>query len=356
MSMDHATGPRRMDVFASFSIALEQTKRILFRPFDINRWFSFGIIIFIAGLAQGGGGGCNFNYNMGGGNAGGPGSFDMSEELLQFESWVMENLSLVLAVGLLLGALMIAVWLLLIWLNSRGKMMLIRAVAQSREGIGENWRETQRIAWSLFLFQAFLSLVTTTAMLIVLAGAYSAFREVALAGPTSIMAMFGGLVPFIIMMVVVVVPMWLIRVLLTCFVTPLMYHFDIRCLEAWGAFRHVSQGNVVPILGFLMLRLVYSIGKGIAATLAGCITCCIGGLPVIHQTLFAPYYVFDRAFSMYVLQSAGPDYEMILEPEPEYTPPPPIPEDEMPHEPMHDVSEADDVPETHDYPDEGPEE
>jgi hypothetical protein len=45
-------------------------------------------------------------------------------------------------------------------------------------------------------------------------------------------------------------------------------------------------------------------------------TCCIGFLPYVHHVVFAPYYVFDRAYSLYMLESLGPDYQMIATPVP----------------------------------------
>ena len=47
------------------------------------------------------------------------------------------------------------------------------------------------------------------------------------------------------------------------------------------------------------------------ALMAGALTCCVGFLPVIHQTIMSPYYVFERAWGLNVLASLGPDFDLI---------------------------------------------
>ena len=71
---------------------------------------------------------------------------------------------------------------------------------------------------------------------------------------------------------------------------------------------------------FLVIRFAYFIAFGIASVLIGCVTCCIGFLPVIHHTLFAPFYVFDRSYSLYVLESLGPDFRIIQPAPPDLIP------------------------------------
>ncbi len=105
----------------------------------------------------------------------------------------------------------------------------------------------------------------------------------------------------------------IVSVLQTCFVSPLMLRFDLPCLQAWGVFMSLLSGNVLAIIGFLLLRFLYSALAGIVMMLVGCVTCCIGLLPVISQTVMSPYYVFDRSMSLYMLQDLGPEYTFIAQ-------------------------------------------
>lgn len=92
-----------------------------------------------------------------------------------------------------------------------------------------------------------------------------------------------------------------------------MLRFDLPCLQAWGVFMSLLSGNVLAIIGFLLLRFLYSALAGIVMMLVGCVTCCIGLLPVISQTVMSPYYVFDRSMSLYMLQDLGPEYTFIAQ-------------------------------------------
>ncbi len=44
--------------------------------------------------------------------------------------------------------------------------------------------------------------------------------------------------------------------------------------------------------------------------IAGFLTCCLGFLPVQHQTLMAAYYVFGRAWTLEVLASMSADFDV----------------------------------------------
>lgn len=64
-----------------------------------------------------------------------------------------------------------------------------------------------------------------------------------------------------------------------------------------------------------MARVVLGFAMGIVSTAAVFLTRCLGGLPVVHQTLLAPLYFFDRSFTLHVLASIGGEYAgMVAEP------------------------------------------
>jgi len=73
-----------------------------------------------------------------------------------------------------------------------------------------------------------------------------------------------------------------------------------------------------------VLKMVFVIVTGITALLAGCFTCCLGFLPVIHHTLLQPLYYFERAWSLCLLRQAG--YDLFPAPPPGSLPLPPPPE------------------------------
>jgi hypothetical protein len=80
---------------------------------------------------------------------------------------------------------------------------------------------------------------------------------------------------------------------------------------------------------FLLVRMLIAVVQGICETIAVYVTCCLGGLPVIHQVVTAPFTAFERAYTLHVLESLGPQYKLIVDPPPwqppPYGPPPQTP-------------------------------
>src|SRR5438093_8372762 len=95
----------------AISPAIEHVKRVLFRPFDIGKWFVLGGLSFLQAL---GGGGSNLGFQ---GMQGHEGS---GEELKRAAQWITEHLTFVAVLGfcIVLVALIIAVAFL--WLSARG--------------------------------------------------------------------------------------------------------------------------------------------------------------------------------------------------------------------------------------------
>jgi hypothetical protein len=111
------TPPREISVAEPVSPALERVKRVLFRPFDLGKWFIIGFCAWLAQLGEGGFGG---NYNFGphqGTNSGD--SFRHSFE--RARDYVLDNLNWIVPLAAGLVVIFLSLWLLFLWLNSRGK-------------------------------------------------------------------------------------------------------------------------------------------------------------------------------------------------------------------------------------------
>ena len=310
MSGDYV-GYGRLDVTGALDRAIQHAKRVLFRPFDMGKWLSFGVIVFLEVLLQGGGG---FNFNLPSNRSSGSGA-DVGEIVRAGHDWVVAHLAVILMIGIPLLVFAFAFGIVMLWLRSHGQVMLIRAVAENDARIGENWRETRAAAWSLFLFRLVLNLISFTCVVLALAIGVVLVLGIASRGGASAWHFVMGLLPLLGVGLTLALVLTLIQTLLRNFVSPLMVHLDLPCLAAWSKLREIARGNLLRIALFILIRFVYLIAFGIAALLVGCLTCCIGFLPVIHQALFAPFYVFDRAYSLYVLESAGPDLRIISPPE-----------------------------------------
>lgn len=329
--VESVAGPRqRMVLFRSLELAIRHSRRMLFEPFDANKWLILGVIIFLDLWFQGRGG---FNFNFGNwmSQEAKVGRRDLGELIRGTEQWVFERLGLVLGLGLAVLVLSLGLIAVITWLTSRGQMMFIRAVALNRADIGEHWREMREPANSLFRFRLALVLLSGAYMLALVVPAYFIFRSEVLQGPVQWFPLIMKLLPYVLLAVAGHLAFSLVHVLLRSFVSPLMFHFRIRCIEAWRFFGGILAGNLLIVVGFLAIRILYGMVFGILVTLVGCLTCCIGFLPVLHQALFSPYYVFDRAFPLYMLESLGPDFATVSVPIPEPDQePPPLPGEALP--------------------------
>ena len=68
---------------------------------------------------------------------------------------------------------------------------------------------------------------------------------------------------------------------------------------------------------FWLIGGCFSLVAALAGVLGALLTCCLGFLPVIHQTIMAPYYVFERAWTLEILASMSPDLDLrALPPDP----------------------------------------
>jgi hypothetical protein len=208
------------------------------------------------------------------------------------------------------------------WLGCHGQLMLIRAVALNDEEVGRNWQATRDPAWSLFLFRLVLFFCSWALFGLFSAIIYLSVRGLAVDGIKGFWPYFNAVWPNALVYALISLGIAVMMVFLRNFVAPLMYLRNARCLEAWAMFAGLALRNILPLLGFLAIKFFYTFFFTFVAAIAGYCTCCIGFLPVIHQTLLAPFFVFERAFSLFMLQSLGPDFLFIVPEEVPVGPPP----------------------------------
>jgi hypothetical protein len=312
---------QKMDVIHAIDQAIQHTKQVLFRPFDAGTWLRFGLIIFLEVLAGGGSGisagirsafqGAFRGFDAGSGTVKG-----ISGQIDQGVHWIELHLALLVPVGLAVMCLMIALGVLLKWLSSHGRMMLIRAVACNDSRIGENWTQTREPAFSMFLFRLVLYIIAFPLTIVTMGLAAWNVVVLARAETDSVFVYVMTLLPYILIMVLICVAYGLINSLLRNFVAPLMFQFSLSCVQGWRQFGAAARGNVLRLILFYVLATVYWMFAGVVSMLVGCLTCCIAFIPVISQAILSPLHVFYRSYSMYVLESLGPEFRMIRGPEP----------------------------------------
>jgi hypothetical protein len=307
-----------MQITPGFSPAIEQTKKLLFRPFNAGAWLSLGLMIFLASLVDSATI-PNLNIKLPGRSSSAASGIDVSELLKPVRAWVHDHASLGLPILLGGAALFIPFTIGLVWLGTRAQLMVLRAVAENDTIFGSNWVATGPSAWRLFRLRLLLAAIDTIANLALLALVVRRVLELADAGVADPYDYVKKLVPLIFVTIAMLFVQSLIDFAIRHFVAPLMLRFDLSWTDGVRAFFTILSGNFPQMVGYLFLRALLAVGIGVAAGFIGVITCCVGTLPVLAQVFAAPLHVFDRAYTLYVIQSLGPAYQMIAP-----DPPPPV--------------------------------
>jgi len=297
-------GFAQIEVGAPLGRAWEHMKEMLF-PFDFTRWISLGLIAFLATLGSGGGGGFNAGRRSSGGGGQFSNAFDSARQ------YVADNLGAVLAVGSIIFVIALALYLTILYLRSRGIFMYLHAVYERSSEVGAAWGRAREPSWSLFVWSICLDL-TGFAVILVLAlpaiFVFTSHTEGQELGAGSIGLIFVLAFIFAIALIILGVVRWLLKNL----VAPVMYVRACTCSEAWREFLDLIRGHRGTVFLYLLMNIALGFLGAVIAFPVVCITCCIGALPVIHQTIMQPYYLFVRAYGPYFLAQFGGPYQAAL--------------------------------------------
>ena len=304
---------KEISVAEPVSPALERVKRVLFRPFDLGKWFVIGFCAWLAQLGEGGAGG-NFNFPSGHHNYGA----DFRHGWERVRDYVLDNLNWIVPLAAAVMVICLALWLLFLWLNSRGRFMFLHCVALDKAEVSEPWRKFADEANSLFLFRLVLGVLAIIFTLPWLVIAVVIVGKMFLAGqfvPNGIVSAIG----FGLLFFGVAIAFAIVQKLTLDFVVPIMFLRRNRCLAAWGELGSLISGHVGTFILYFLFQIVLVIAIGVIVFGAIIITCCIAGclmvLPYIGTVLLLPVLMFKRCYSLYFLAQFGRDYD-VFPPEP----------------------------------------
>ena len=312
--MIRVNGEARIEIFKPLEEAFEVTKQILFRPFDLKKWFVIG---FAAWLANLGSGTYNFNPNREG--------WKDTPVVQTFTSWLSEIPRPVLIGGIVaLVVLVLAVVIVFAWLRARGRFMFIDCIVKNRGAIAEPWREFREEGNSLFLFSLVIGILLSVIIGIAAVPFMLPFiRNAAFTHPD--VYVMCAIIAWAFVLVFLIFA-W---TLISHFMTVIMYRR--RCL-AREAFR-AAVSLILTYPGEITLYCLFWIALGIGAGIVSCVailaTCCVAILPYIGTVILLPIYLCLRAFGLRFVRQFGPEYDVWAgtpqPPMPPPTEPPPLP-------------------------------
>jgi hypothetical protein len=284
-----------IQIFKPFGDAFEVTKKILFQPFELKKWFVIGFAAWLATLGSGGGG---FNYQ-----------FDRRDEVQRINDAISQIPHPILVFGISFLIILVLVLIVLCdWLRARGRFMFIECIVKNRGTISEPWREFQKEGNSYFLF----SLVF--AVIFVSFAALSSLPLVVLAikshdnlrGDRLDVYALAAIAVWIFVVLLVILAWSLIA----SFMVPVMYRRRCRAYEAFRAVLSLIAAHPGEIVLYCLFLIVLVIATALISCFATCITCCVAALPYIGTVILLPVFVLLRSFSLVFLRQFGPDYDV----------------------------------------------
>lgn len=225
-------------------------------------------------------------------------------------AWLSAHATLVIGGGLaalLVGAGLVA---FVLWINARGTFLYLDAVTSGRAEVRRPWREHARRADSYFgwSFGIVVAALVPIAVDVTVAAALAiAFAQGRLSVPTGVAALF-ALLPLGLILLLVFPLLFLARIALRDFVAPLQLATGVPCGQAARLFETLLLTYPGAFVLYLVLKLVLWVVTGIVLIVGGCLTCCLGFIPIVMQTLFQPLFHFERAWSVFLLRQMG--YEL----------------------------------------------
>ncbi len=287
----------QISVVDPISKAIDRTRKILFQPFAMKKWFVLGFCAFLAQLSEGGG---TPQFNFSGGGRGG-----VRPMLQSTTSWVQANASVAIVGGLVGLAVLIGLLALLCWLGSRGQFMFIDGLVHNRAAVKLPWRIYEDHGNNLMVYRLLINVAGI--MIIIMSAVVSASiawtdLQTGQMGNSTTLALLVGFA--------LLIPCWIVwsvvSMIVNNFVVPAMYLHNQKFVEAWStAWHHVIVGHGKTITLYFLMKFALGMGIGVIAAVATCLTCCLTGIPYIGTVILLPLFVFERCYSLYFLEQYG---------------------------------------------------
>ena len=292
--------------FEPLSRAWERMKHILWKPFDLAKWLVLGFSAWLAGLADGaGGGGWKYvldeedfpgRYNL---DTGAHGFREAGELLI----WLPVIFVVIMAIA--------AILLLVLWLSSRAKFIFLDNVIHDKAQIVEPWHRLRDLGNSLFLWRlgyiVACGLIVLVLLLLFFAPAATLSFSDALGGLSYAAMVFGVLI-----MICLGIVAAFIALLLEAFVIPIMYKFDLKATEAWRYFLPWIKSRPLPFFLYGLFVLVLGFLVVVFFGLMCVLTCCVVALPYVGTVILLPIWVTYRLFSVEFLAQFDPGFDLFV--------------------------------------------
>lgn len=301
------TKPANISVIEPVGQALEHVNRLLFQPFDLKKWFVIGFCAWLAYLGEGGGGGGGGNFGHDRHNE------SLGSQLDNARNYLMSNLAWIVPLAIAIVLLILVLWVLFTWLNSRGRFMFLHCVARNTAEVVRPWKTYASEGNSLWLFRLVLGAVgfiITMPLVVALVAGLVMMVDRGGAGAL-------GIVVFLCALLLLLgfgLGLFLVRKLTCDFVVPIMYLRRRKCVECWGEFKRLLSEHLLQFVLYLLFQIVLGMVILMIVLAVVLATCCCAGclmcLPYLGTVLLLPILAFERSYSLFFLAQFGTEYDV----------------------------------------------
>ena len=323
------------------SAAWKRMVQVLFHPFDLTKWITWGFCIWVISCSSGKSGGSgNFptgkTHSSGTVHSGGADSFwpkldqllngtdgSFFDRMCRTFHWEPATVTLVLSLIAVLVLFGIAIAVVLLWLRGRFEFMWLHNTVRNRAEIKAPWREYRREGNSFFKGWFLISLMFVLASLLMMISVLLPFFRWIKASAAAHEALpfhfqellIGGAV-YVLAIVLIGLYLWLAGT----FVPPIMYRRRCGFSEGLHLFNRFLRQAPGQFIKFILMHTLIFLLFGIAIVSAVCLTCCILAIPLmipfVGTVVLLPIHVFDRYFSLEFLARLTPEFDLFPPPEP----------------------------------------
>jgi hypothetical protein len=306
--------PNRVSVIDPITPAINRAKIMLFKPFELRKWFVIGFCAWLAYLGSGGGGG-----------GGGPyfnaphkpheQKAQIAEGINSTKEYILDNLYWVIPAVAIVAVVIIGIGLLTAWLNSRGKFMFLHCVAADKSEVKVPWHKFRKHGNSLFLFRVVLGIISFATVAVPVLGIILLIITM-VTGTVPNAASISGIVIFGLIIFVLSIVLFLVKKFTFDFVVPIMFLQTASCIAGWREFLTILSVNKARFALYLLFQIIIAIAIGAIISIGFCIGCCLCCasslllIPYIGTVLILPLLIFKRAYSLYYLQQFGPGFDV----------------------------------------------
>ena len=297
----------------AFDSAWERMMIILFRPFDLGKWFVIGFSAFLAGLLNGGNGvnGSFNNFNDFNPNQKTSSQLDLqqfnSELKHAFVGW---QLGMMIGIFLVAFVFVLALVFLFYWLGARGQFLFLDNIVRNRAAVAWPWRQYARQGNSLFLTYVLFFVVSLTILLPIIVVAIvmciPLFQQQRWPHGWEI----GGFVVLGILYIGIALLFGFVIFVFREFGVPLMFRNGLMGRAAFMESMRLLKLHPGSVVVFALLRFAIAIGVGVLSILACCFTCCLAAIPYLGTVIILPVLIYVRCFTLECLAQFGPQYDV----------------------------------------------